>query len=45
MRLDRTWPNSSDVGGSANEEEQDDDHAIEAEECALNKCWITIDVQ
>jgi hypothetical protein len=42
VRLDEAGPHSPDVGGCADEEEQDDDHAVETEEGALNSSTITI---
>ncbi len=36
MGLDKTGPDGSDVGGGADDEQDNDDHAIEVEECALD---------
>jgi len=36
MGFDEGGPRGSDVGGSADEEKDDDDHAIEAEEGTLS---------
>lgn len=46
MGLHEAGVDSSDVGGGADEEEHDDDHAVETEECALNRreCTITRDM-
>lgn len=43
MIFDETGPGSSNVGSSADEEKNDDDHAIETEESTLSKKTSTID--
>ncbi len=42
MVFDEAGPGRSDVGGSADEEEDHDDHAVEAEEGALGRNKVTI---
>ena len=43
MIFDVGGPGSSNVGGSADEQQNNDDHAVEAEESTLNRGWYTIE--
>ena len=42
MRLNEVRPNGANVGCSTDEQQDDDDHAVETEESALNKHAFTI---
>ena len=44
MGFNETGPGCSDVGGSADEEQDNNDHTIETEESTLNKNTLTIDL-